>query len=127
MVLLRKLRITVSVAAKIFRVFAQCGGDVAEGDLPVHAGSDPDVETVILLLSLGKANRPTPGGPDDSCGFPGALQLSRDELQKKTCEELQNLCRDAQLLVSGRKGDLVNRLCGVQTEEATDPAAPQCS
>ncbi|ETL48901.1 hypothetical protein L916_01543, partial [Phytophthora nicotianae] len=38
--------------------------------------------------------------------------ISRDELTKKKCAELKNMCRDALLPVSGRKLHLIDRLLG---------------
>ncbi|KAE9190862.1 hypothetical protein PF004_g21779 [Phytophthora fragariae] len=102
--LLRKFRITGSVAAKVFRAAARCGNG---GESPAD---DPDVQTIVMLLSMGQTrNAPSSlqiTDPENRASF------TRAELAGKSGEELKQLCRNASLPAYGTKSVMIDRLLG---------------
>lgn len=109
--LMRKFRITGSTASRIFHHIARSSPDPQLVQDPV---TDPHVKTVLLLLSI-QCSRGVSNGE-----VVAPVLLSRQELEAKTCEELKSLCRDGGLPITGRKKELVERLCNGNLTDTTD-------
>ncbi|GMF18621.1 unnamed protein product [Phytophthora fragariaefolia] len=103
--ILRKFRITGSVAVRVFHAVSRSQQQSeADGRLPSLI-SNNDVKTILELLGL-PPRCTAVSNPVENQNGPkkvSAMALSRAELHEKSCEELKGLCRKYSLHVSGKK------------------------
>ncbi|ETL39697.1 hypothetical protein L916_09000, partial [Phytophthora nicotianae] len=120
--ILRKFRITGSVAGKVFKAIASSRHEVRDNVAPLT--DDADVMTIILILGLISNTANSGDYGEDQHGHHDIVRTPFDcnELARKTGQELKKLCRDLSHQVSGKKQELIDRLLAIANEPVVGDA-----